>query len=463
MLAHDQADWPRAAQLWASLRQSQPAELTGWRLGAIAAEHLGRAEEAASLRAEAERRSPDPAAALIRNTKQALTDGRWPEALEIANRLRERFPDRVIGYTGASAALREMQRLDEAAALLDAATERFRNAIEVWLARAWLAFATGDWGAATQAFAVCRKAVPDQPEPVVGLIRSLCGAGKFGDAERLLAEVLERFPTDAVLLGEREALSLRRAAWHADQQRRAAVRPPGLPAPMLIPVTEPGPDLQASDPLLRDFVQRFASLGGNRFGAEFGLVQIACGARPFNLLDRADVSIEALCAMLDARLQGVGDPANTELFVVTDGASMSEYGARDLRGWFTMRTLIPADALGPDAMQAIWCARLRCHAHALVKALAQGRGTFVYRLTGQPLVPATLGRLRAAMRRYGPRNTLLYVCESDDANPDGTVTRIGDGLLIGRVACEPPTPGPGYLPRMEPWLMTLGNARAVLE
>jgi tetratricopeptide (TPR) repeat protein len=463
MLAHDQADWPKAAELWASLRQRQPGELAGWRLGAVASGHLGHHEEAASLRAEADRRSPDPAAGLIRHTLQAIADRRWPEALEIANRLRERFPDYVIGYTAAAGALREMQRLDEAAGLLDAATERFRDTGEVRLERAWLAFATGDWEAAAEAFATCREVVPDQVEPVLGQIRSLCGAGRFDEAERVLANALDQFPGEAALAGERAAVPRRRAEWQAAQQRRTTVRPSWLPPPQLLPVPEPGPDIQASDPLLREFALRFVSLGGSRFGAEFGLVQIACGARPFDLLDRADVPLEELCAMLEARLQGVGEPENTEVFVMTGGGAVDAYGARDLRGWFTMRTLIPADAVEPETMKAIWCARLRYHARALANALAQGHRIFVYRMRAQTLPPPELGRLRAAMRRFGSRNTLLLVCGSDDANPDGTVTKLGEGLLLGRVRSEPPSLAPGYLPPMEAWLTALGNARAALE
>ncbi|MDR3537899.1 MAG: tetratricopeptide repeat protein [Acetobacteraceae bacterium] len=463
MVAHDRGDWLAATLRWAVLRERQPGEVAGWRLGAAAAEHLGRFAEAASLLAEAERRSPDPAAALIQHAREALAGQRWGDASDVCNLLRQRFPDQMAGYTGGAAALRELNRLDEAAALLDAATQRFQDAAELQLARAWLAHATGDWHAAIERFLACRAQYPDQPDAVLGLARSLVGAGRFDDAAGVLAEGVQRFPGAPALAEERAALPVRRVAWQEAQQRAVADVQVPLPPPRLIPVPEPGPDDQAADPMLRDFMLGFASMGGDRFGAEFGIVQRACGAHTQDLLRRADVSIEALCAMLEARFAGVGDPANTEAFVMTDGAALSEYGIRDRRGWFTQRSFIPSDALDADTFLAAWCARLRCHAREMAEALNKGNRLFVYRMTTRKLAPAELGRLRTAMRRYGPRNALLYVSDVEPAHPDGSVTQVGEGLLMGRVTAGPPGLSPGWLPPMEAWLMTLGNAWQLLK
>lgn len=463
MLAHDRADWPVAAQRWAVVRERQPQEAAGWRLGAAAAEHLGRTAEAALLLEEAERRSPDPAAGLVQHAREALSGGRWADAADVCNLLRQRFPDRIAGYTGAAAALRELNRLDEAAALLDAAAERFHDAAELRLGRAWLAHATGDWDAAIGGFVACCRQYPDQPEAVLGLARSLAGAGRFDDAAQLLGQALQHFAGDPALLAEQAAQPARRAAWVEAQQRQANAAPVVLPPPRLLPVVPPGPDDQARDPLLRDFARHFVSLGGDRFGTEFGLVQLACGARTGDLLDRADVPIEALCAMLEQRFAGVGDPANTEVFVMTDGADLNEYGIRDRRGWLTLRSFIPQGAVEAETLLAAWCARLRCQARALAEALVKGERLFVYRMTARPLAPTELGRLRAAMRRYGPRNALVFVCDVDATHPDGTAVQVGEGLVMGRVASHPPEIRPGWLPPMEAWLMTLGNARGLLE
>lgn len=462
MLAHDAGDWPLAAQRWAALRESRPAEVTAWRLGAEAAANLGHDAEAAVLRAEADRRSPDPAAGLIGNVAEALRDGRWAQAADVCQLIRQRFPDRIAGYTGGAAALRELNQLDEAAILLDEATRRFPDAAALKLGRAWLAHATGDWEAAVQGFAACRAALPDQPEAVLGLARSLAGGGRFADAAAVLAEGLQRFAEHPALTAERATLPVRRAAWE-EAQRQASVAAVELPPPRLIPVPEPGPDEQAGDPLLRDFAARFVSLGGDRFGSELALVQRACGHRSLGLLDRADVSIGALCAMLEARFAGVGDAQHTELFIMTDGGTFNEYGIRDRRGWFTMRCFLSPDTLGQEATLAAYGARLRFQAQALAEALNQGQRMFVYRMTGRALERAELGRLRTAMRRFGPRNALLYVGDADAAHPEGAVTRIGEGLLMGRVAAPLPGLTQGWLPPMEPWLMTLGNAQSLRD
>jgi tetratricopeptide (TPR) repeat protein len=462
MLAHDRADWPQAAARWAEVRERQPNEAAGWRLGAVAADHLGQREEAAALLDEAARRSPDPADMLVQHARQALNDRRWSDASDVCNLLRQRFPDRIAGYTGGAAALREMNRLEEAATLLDDAAVRFQDAPELKFGRAWLAFATGDWDAAIRGFAICRALYPGQVDAVLGLACSLGGAGRFDEAESVLADGLANAPNHPALTAERATLPVRRAAWQDARRRQAAPALPVLPPPQLIPVSEPTPDVQANDPMLRAFIERFASLGGDRFGAEFGIVQRACGAYTLDLLGRADVSVDALSAMLEARFAGIGDPAFTEVFVMAGEDAVSEYGVRDRRGWFTVRSFLTPDLLDPDAMLLATGARLRYLARAMTEALSQGDRMFVYRMTARMPAPAELGRLRTAMRRYGPRNTLLYVAPADPSHPDGTVTRIGEGLMMGRVASLRPDTAPGWLPPMDAWLTTLGNARALL-
>ncbi len=76
---------------------------------------------------------PDRPEALIEYARVAETKHDWVVMATRCTVLRIRFPDEIHGYRGGARALRELERLDEADALLEAAMSRFPNEPDVFI------------------------------------------------------------------------------------------------------------------------------------------------------------------------------------------------------------------------------------------------------------------------------------------------------------------------------------------
>jgi tetratricopeptide (TPR) repeat protein len=125
--------------------------------------------------------------ALIASIEAARRELKFALVEERAAALRQQFPDLRAGYRTGAEALRELGRLDEAAALLQDAGTRFFG--EPWLLveLATLAARRGDWQEATEWAAALRRdfpAIPDGYRLELGRLRRL---NRFDDAAALLA------------------------------------------------------------------------------------------------------------------------------------------------------------------------------------------------------------------------------------------------------------------------------------
>jgi hypothetical protein len=181
----------------------------------------------------------------------------------------------------------------------------------------------------------------------------------------------------------------------------------------------------------REMILEFESLGGTLLGCEFGLVQRALGAEPLGLLRWSDMSSDDIINALDAEFDGVGRPENTEL-LVPEKDGRAEYTTRDRRFNMRMHTFVARDDAPAERLFTQLCRRLQYLKDKLIADLKSGTKIFVFKITARNLSDEELGRLRAAMRRYG-NNTLLYVRYADVDNPSGTVKLVEPGLMIGYI------------------------------
>jgi hypothetical protein len=80
----------------------------------------------------------------------------------------------------------------------------------------------------------------------------------------------------------------------------------------------------------RALAMQFESLGGVGYGCEFGMFQRGVDGAPVGLLGWTELDHTMLTDVLNARFEGVGDPANTEVIVLHPDSD-AEYWARDRR------------------------------------------------------------------------------------------------------------------------------------
>jgi hypothetical protein len=97
-----------------------------------------------------------------------------------------------------------------------------------------------------------------------------------------------------------------------------------------------------------------------------------------------------------------------------------------------MRTFVAADATSEEQMREQVCRRLQFLRDKLIGDLRASAKIFVFKVIERNLTDQEIGRLHAAMRRYGD-NTLLYVRYQDEEHPNGIVEVAADGLMIGYI------------------------------
>ena len=131
--------------------------------------------------------------------KMALQRGDWHGALERAKDMRQRFPDDAAGYSYALDALRELRRIDEANALVEAAREKFPD--EPWPLRnaALLAETCEDLDAAEEIWNLLSSRFPDSAEVLLQKAGFYRRCGRLEPADELLRDAIERFPSDVSL------------------------------------------------------------------------------------------------------------------------------------------------------------------------------------------------------------------------------------------------------------------------
>jgi hypothetical protein len=210
---------------------------------------------------------------------------------------------------------------------------------------------------------------------------------------------------------------------------------------------EPNPAGAADGLSDQDLVLNFESLGDN---CELGLVQRLVGVEPLGLLRFAATPIGALLHALDARFDGLADPANVAIAVARD-----EYMVQLRKYGLLYHAHAKIGTVDPQALYQQQTRTLPFLVNKLIGDLEGAEKILVFR-HNEPLAAHILLDLRTALNRYGPA-TLLWVQAARPGHPAGTVEHIDDRLLVGyvrRLATR------GDVPDLDlgSWLATLRRA-----
>jgi tetratricopeptide (TPR) repeat protein len=382
-LATEQQNWAEALKRWQRVRKLFPDNLQGYTGVATIQRQLGWLDEAeATLEQAIERFAPSPGP-LVDYAGIAEARHDWAEAARRWEVVRQHFPDQQAGYEAGAIALCELDRHDEAQALLAEAAERF----------------SADAASSSEA----AGAEPAPHEPVAS------------DAATELAH--------------------------------AAAEPPYLVAEPILPVETPQQALEALQKrsraetpqktkntwissYLTNLAMQFESLGGTGDGCEFGIFQRDLGAEPLGLLRWADLEPDQLYKALESEFEGVGSPENAIVFVRED-RGQPEYWVRDRRHHIVMRCFVSPQDVPHDEMLRLVERQHKFLKDKLIDYLRSGSKIFVYKNLKRNLTDEELTRLHAALRRYGD-NTLFYIRYSDSQHIAGTVEASeAPGLIIG--------------------------------
>ncbi len=444
--AHQRGDWTAAAGLWERVRTLAPDAPEGFASGAAAMRNLGRLAEAEAILLAGMASFPADPGLAAGFADMAAHRREWGEALARWSQFRTRFPHHAAGFIGAAWAFREQGQFDLADVLLDEALRHHPGHSHILRDRAWVAHLRGDWSEAARRWEQVRVAEPHEPQGFVHGAEAYLNLGEFAAADALLLAGTERFPDDRRLVVGFAEAAVRCNDWPEALRRWAAARrrfplDRDVQARLFetrMRVVEADPDgavpadaelAAPEDRRMCEIMMACESLGGARFGCEFGGIQRAFGAEPLGLLRWADADPGHIIPALEQRFEGVGLPENTEISTYASGTSR-EYGTRDTRFSLAMHTFIDVDSVPAETVLPSVCRRLQFLRRKLIDDLESGAKLFVYKLTYATLTDDELTRLHAAVRSYGPA-TLLYVRTADAEHPDGTVVRVRPGLLVG--------------------------------
>ncbi len=341
-------------------------------------------------------------------------------------------------------------------------------AAQAALARNQPEHALAIWTALTQQF-------PWHPQAYREAATLLSNRGRHTEAEAILCAARSRVSSDAMLIGiDHARLAVRRHDLEADpntlelftdyaglatrrknwsealrrwkdaQQRFPEATQLGthvfeaeLRVVENLPMDPPAAPVQAHPPLgnereeLRALMLNFESLGGTLQGCEFGLVQRAFGAEPLGLLRWTEMGPGNVIAALEAGLEGVGLPENTQLKVnqTPDGP---EYVTVDKRFLMSMHTFVKETEVAPERMFEQSCRRLQYLRDKLLQDLREGTKIFVYKITWRLVTDAELTRMHEGLRKHG-NGTLFYVQRATPTKPHGTVELVRPGLIMGYI------------------------------
>lgn len=441
-------DLDKALRLWPLIRDAGSAAVAVCSDLAAALQAAGRSHDADLLLtdgAERHMHAPDLAfrwAALPGTVDEFGTSAqRWKALIE-------RFPSDPVPVLEASRALRADHRPEEAEALVAAGLSRFVEHGELVKEYVMVAHDRGVWREAAERCVMARRVAPDSPDGwVFGVIASW-HLGDLAAAEEIALSGTLLFPTDRNLAYGLAETAVRRGDWPSALKRWVAARRKfpldrdiqaklheshmlAAEDPALVEEVAGYEFATADDRRMHGVMMACESLGGALSGCEFGAVQRAFGAEPLGLLRWTDFLPGDLASALEARFEGFSDEENLDIYVY-GGTAHLEYGVRNRRFPCTMQTFIDANATPVDVATRAIARRMAYLQRKLIDDLTQGSKLLVYKITYDVLTEAELDRLHRAIRSYGPA-TLLYVRYADSMHPEGTVTLVRPGLMVGYI------------------------------
>lgn len=222
-LAHARRQWLEALARWEQMRTRFPDLPVGYLGAALSAREAGQPDEESRLLSAAVERFPNDFAVATEFGSQATRARDWPESLRRWEQIKERFPDRPACYRNVAAALRHMQRLADAEAVLAEAMEHCPTEAGLAVDHAWMANHRREWPEALRRWEAIRQRFPDLLAGYTGMANVLSGLGRHDEAETLLATVVQRFPQETAPLIDFASLAQVRRNWDEAERRWRAV------------------------------------------------------------------------------------------------------------------------------------------------------------------------------------------------------------------------------------------------
>ncbi len=439
---------------WDVVRTRFPDNPLGHVRVAETCREAGRLAEAMTLAEAAAIRFPDDVGAALVQAYLTRAQRGLAAALACWERAHARFPEDPAVLTGLVEALGDAEQYEAAEEIAVAAAQRWPRARELRAACAFVATRRGDHTEAVQRWQALRADFPNVIAVYPGLAAALCDAGRFAEAETVLAEALRHNPDD-IELARQQAITVTAARdwsralplWQTLLRRapdsravRVAVHDAAARARLdegageLPAATDTVPSALLTDLLAQApvgdgadtgaLLMRFESLGDT---CEFGILQRQFEVEPLSLLRWATVHPKPLLAALRERFAGIGEPHQTELAVAA-----GDYALRDTRYRFWFATFVRETQEPRSTFFPQQCQRMQFLRRALIQTIESGESILVYKYD-----PATddgmLWAMRAAVRTYNPRTMLLGVRLEDSGHPSGSIDVLGDGLVAGYV------------------------------
>jgi tetratricopeptide (TPR) repeat protein len=486
-LARASGDLIDEVQAWQCMRICFPDQSMGYCSASEPLCKLGRFGEATTVIEQGIARFPSDAGLLVEYARVAVREKAWDLAVERWKAVRDRFPGLSSGFYDGALALCESSQFEEADRLLSTAINLFSS--DLMIAIRWALLAHNrhtDRPEAIRRWSLVQARFPDEPMPVAYNGQALREAGRLDEADHLLTEGMERFPSNVAVAIEHAYVATHRSNWGEASRRWEAVRQRfpgddsvrygygdflmllqsdhidgnvgGVPDNMtwhagLTALGQAATGLETTVSSVPDGVPAseydlamlFESLGEN---CEFGLIQRRCGAEPLGLLRWAGTHHQNLMQMLASQFDGVGQRENTFVQLVE-----GEYVIISTNH-FSTHTFIREHMVDQARFIGSACRRLTFLRKKLIEDLQSGLKIFVRKRSTERNDLDEAHNLHRAIRRYG-NSTLLYVIASDDTNPPGAVREICDGLLIAYLAYIPLEP---QRASKDAWLVVMRKA-----
>ncbi len=217
-------DWNEVASRARAIRQRFPDCKEAASMEVHALRNARRRDEARAVVQETLDESAPHRPLLVEACWLAMLMGDWDGTLRLAAIARAHFPDEMVSFVTAPAALQAQRRYDEAAAVLREAEEHFPGAPWVLVGRAKLATARADFAESEKLWAEVRQILPDDITGYVSGAKALQQTGREAEAEIVLGQAFERFPSHREVVVQRAKLAAVRRDWTEADARWTAAR-----------------------------------------------------------------------------------------------------------------------------------------------------------------------------------------------------------------------------------------------
>jgi len=198
-------------------------------------------------------------------------------------------------------------------------------------------------------------------------------------------------------------------------------------------------------------MKRVESLG---ISCELGLIQRHCRAEPLGLYRFSRTPLPGLIDALNARFDGIDDPAELEFTLF---GHLDEWVTNHRRYGFGAHTSHLAAKTSEEEIRKHICVHYRFLARKLTEDLQKGDSVFVYR----PEAPMPAGedtyRLLEAMRKFGP-SVLMWMDVPAQPEKIGTVEWTIPGRLMTGYIDRFTTPRWAAGASFEVWLQVIAAA-----